>query len=181
MSKIEVDAIEPQSGTSLTLGASGDTITIPSGATLTNSGTATGFGKVLQVVTVSTTTSYTTTSSSYVAAAGMEVSITPSSATSKVLIFVNMNFEEGVAGSGAYATIYRNNTTNLEANGFVYHGSRSGASYKFSSQEPMHFLDTPNTTSATTYTVYFSRDTSGTATVNFNNARGVITAMEIGA
>jgi hypothetical protein len=50
MSKIEVDAIEPQSGTSLTLGASGDTITIPSGATLTNSGTATGFGKVLQVV-----------------------------------------------------------------------------------------------------------------------------------
>jgi hypothetical protein len=42
MSKIEVDAIEPQSGTSLTLGASGDTITIPSGATLTNSGTATG-------------------------------------------------------------------------------------------------------------------------------------------
>jgi hypothetical protein len=44
MSKIEVDAIEPQSGTSLTLGASGDTITIPSGATITNSGTATGFG-----------------------------------------------------------------------------------------------------------------------------------------
>jgi uncharacterized protein (AIM24 family) len=35
MSKIEVDAIEPQSGTSLTLGASGDTITIPSGATTT--------------------------------------------------------------------------------------------------------------------------------------------------
>jgi hypothetical protein len=35
MSKIEVDAIEPQSGTTLTLGASGDTITIPSGATLT--------------------------------------------------------------------------------------------------------------------------------------------------
>jgi hypothetical protein len=34
MSKIEVDTVEPQSGTSLTLGASGDTITIPSGATL---------------------------------------------------------------------------------------------------------------------------------------------------
>jgi len=33
MSKLEVDAIEPQSGTTLTLGASGDTITIPSGAT----------------------------------------------------------------------------------------------------------------------------------------------------
>ena len=44
MSKIEVDTIEPQSGTTLTIGASGDTITIPSGATITNSGTATGFG-----------------------------------------------------------------------------------------------------------------------------------------
>ena len=43
MSKIEVDTVEPQSGTSLTLGASGDTITIPSGATITNNGTATGF------------------------------------------------------------------------------------------------------------------------------------------
>jgi len=33
MSKIEVDAIEPQSGTSLTIGASGDTVTVPSGVT----------------------------------------------------------------------------------------------------------------------------------------------------
>ena len=52
MSKIEVDAIEPQSGTALTIGASGDTATVPSGATLTiasgatinNQGTATNFG-----------------------------------------------------------------------------------------------------------------------------------------
>jgi hypothetical protein len=36
MSKLEVDAIEPQSGTTLTIGASGDTITIPSGATLSS-------------------------------------------------------------------------------------------------------------------------------------------------
>jgi hypothetical protein len=62
---IEVDTIEPQSGTSLTLGASGDTITIPSGATITNSGTATGFGKVLQVVTA-TDTQRDTTSVSFV-------------------------------------------------------------------------------------------------------------------
>jgi hypothetical protein len=32
MSKIEVDAIEPQSGTTLTIGASGDIITIPAGS-----------------------------------------------------------------------------------------------------------------------------------------------------
>ena len=37
MSKIEVNAVEPQCGTTLTLGASGDTVTIPSGATLSAS------------------------------------------------------------------------------------------------------------------------------------------------
>ena len=59
MSKIEVDAIEPQSGTSLTLGASGDTLTIPSGATLVNNGTATGFASIAwqsSIVTASTLT-----------------------------------------------------------------------------------------------------------------------------
>jgi len=48
MSKIEVDAIEPQSGTDLTIGASGDTITVPAGATLVNNGTASGFGDNLE-------------------------------------------------------------------------------------------------------------------------------------
>jgi hypothetical protein len=35
MSKLEVDAIEPQSGTTLTIGASGDTVDFPSGVSLT--------------------------------------------------------------------------------------------------------------------------------------------------
>jgi hypothetical protein len=34
-----------ESGNTITIGASGDTITIPAGATITNSGTATGFGE----------------------------------------------------------------------------------------------------------------------------------------
>ena len=46
MSKIEVDQVDPQSGTTLTLGTSGDTITIPSGVTITNNGTATGFAGI---------------------------------------------------------------------------------------------------------------------------------------
>ena len=45
MSTLETNLIQPSTGTSLTLGASGDTITIPSGATIANSGTATGFGE----------------------------------------------------------------------------------------------------------------------------------------
>ena len=45
MSKIEVNAIEPQCGTDLTVGASGDTITFPSGTTVVNNGSQTGFGR----------------------------------------------------------------------------------------------------------------------------------------
>ena len=45
MATLFVDKIDPQSGTSLEIGSSGDTITIPSGAAITNSGTATGFGQ----------------------------------------------------------------------------------------------------------------------------------------
>ena len=44
-SEIKADKWSPASGTSATLGDSGDTFTIPSGATITNSGTATGFGE----------------------------------------------------------------------------------------------------------------------------------------
>ena len=58
MSKINVNAWEPETGTALTMGASGDTVTVPSGATLavasgatiTNSGTATGFAAGLNSV-----------------------------------------------------------------------------------------------------------------------------------
>ena len=45
MSKIEVNAIEPQCGTTLTVGASGDTITFPTGTTIVNNGSQTGFGR----------------------------------------------------------------------------------------------------------------------------------------
>jgi len=64
MSKIEVNAIEPQSGTTLTLGASGDTITIPSGATINNQGSAVNFGPTGAVSwnTTKVTTGFTATS-----------------------------------------------------------------------------------------------------------------------
>lgn len=42
MSKIFVDQVDPKTGTSLTLGTSGDTVNIPSGVTLANAGTMTG-------------------------------------------------------------------------------------------------------------------------------------------
>ena len=44
MSKLFVDQVDPKTATTLTLGTSGDTVSIPSGVTLANAGTATGFG-----------------------------------------------------------------------------------------------------------------------------------------
>jgi hypothetical protein len=46
MSEVKVNKVSPRSGTGLQLGDSGDTITIPAGATLANSGTATGFAAI---------------------------------------------------------------------------------------------------------------------------------------
>ena len=44
MSEVKVNKISPRSGTTVTLGDSGDTFTIPSGATINNQGTAVNFG-----------------------------------------------------------------------------------------------------------------------------------------
>ena len=48
MSTLEVNKITPSTGTTITLGDSGDTFTLPSGVTLTNNGTASGFGGITE-------------------------------------------------------------------------------------------------------------------------------------
>ena len=59
MSEIKVNKISPRLGTDVTLGDSGDTFTIPSGATIANSGTATGFGDNLEWQSVETGATFT--------------------------------------------------------------------------------------------------------------------------
>ena len=54
MSEVKVNKVSPRSGTGLQLGDSGDTITIPSGATINNNGTQTGFGRTGAVDWVTT-------------------------------------------------------------------------------------------------------------------------------
>jgi hypothetical protein len=44
MSELKVNKISPRSGTDVALGDSGDTFTVPAGASIVNNGTATGFG-----------------------------------------------------------------------------------------------------------------------------------------
>ena len=64
MSKLETNQVDPATGTTLTLGTSGDTISIPSGVTIANSGTATGFGGANTPIVVATRTGSTQSISS---------------------------------------------------------------------------------------------------------------------
>ena len=59
MSTLEVNSIQPlSSGTTVTLGASGKTFNIPSGCTISNNGTATGFGAIIQYKTAKNNTQF---------------------------------------------------------------------------------------------------------------------------
>ena len=59
MSEVKVNKISPRSGTGVQLGDSGDTITIPSGATLANAGTATGFASIAWQSSIVTAATHT--------------------------------------------------------------------------------------------------------------------------
>ena len=59
MSEVKVNKVSPRSGTGLQLGDSGDTITIPSGATIDNQGTATGFAGIAWQSTIVTGATHT--------------------------------------------------------------------------------------------------------------------------
>lgn len=133
-------------------------------------------GSVLQVVSATDSTARTTTSTSFVTASNtMSVSITPSSTSNKIFVMATGGLY--LSGSGyAEATIYRD-ATNL--------GSSTGMSNSYDSSDQavglsLSYLDSPNTTSATTYQVYFRRPgASHTAYLNVNGVKGSITAYEI--
>jgi hypothetical protein len=138
-----------------------------------------GGGKVLQVVTATDDTARSTTSTSFVTASNtLSVSITPSSTSSKVLILVSSSGKCNGNSSGFF-TIYRDGTTNLgeASNGFI---RTTDGNVDVSVGLGINYLDSPSTTSATTYQVYM-RASANTVFLQSNTCRGVITAMEIGA
>ena len=139
-------------------------------------------GSVLQVVSATTIASIATSSTSFVTT-GFSVSITPSSSSNKILLFVNGGGgHTGGAGVSLWATIYRNNATNLGDASYglerIYCGT-SGTN--IITPHSMSILDSPATTSSITYTCYF-RSSSGTVDFSLSD-RGVIsfTAQEISA
>ena len=87
MSTLNVDKVDPSTGTALEIGSSGDTITIPSGATIVNSGTATGFGggKLVKYGTATYASQTEITSTSYVTT-GLECTFVPTSGSNIIWV-----------------------------------------------------------------------------------------------
>ena len=115
-------------------------------------------GNVLQVVQTVKTNKFTTTSSSAVDITGLSVAITPTSASSKILILTNINYG---GETNVYGALYvLRNSTNVVV-GTYPTGNQIAAtfgvgapsdSYKIASASHI-YLDSPNTTSAITYKV----------------------------
>jgi hypothetical protein len=141
--------------------------------------------RVLQVVQGTYSTATSTTSTSFVTT-GLSASITPSSSTNKILVLMSMG-DVGAQNSGggvnaAGFTLYKNGsnlTSNLGSQISYNSISSSGLTIGgFSST----YLDSPATTSSTTYAVFFkSAGASSTMTVFRDNTLGIITLMEIAA
>ncbi len=113
MSEVKVNKISPRSGTTVTLGDSGDTFTIPSGATINNQGTATNFGAT-GAVSWSTTVK-TNSDSGFTATAGEGYFLNTTAGT------ISVNLPAGSAGAVVgikdYAGTFDTNAVTLVRNG----------------------------------------------------------------
>lgn len=112
-------------------------------------------GEVLQVVSNFSASQISTTSTSFVTT-GFSASITPSSASSKVLVLVSAMIYSNTSTAEPQIALYRGGSslgifTDLFSNGGAIIG---GASFMY--------IDSPATTSSTTYTLYFKQGNTGT-------------------
>jgi hypothetical protein len=146
-------------------------------------------GKVLQVVQATNSTQVNVTSTTYTDT-GLSLSITPTSATSKILVFINQSAEitRSAAGAANAVKILRGATdVFVQAGGGyeTYAIETSGSSVYGTTIIPMCYLDSPATTSATTYKTQGKVTTaSSSASIKFQpGSTGIstITLMEIGA
>jgi hypothetical protein len=170
----------------LTVGANNTVLTA-------DSSTATGLkwaaiaagGKVLQVVQDVTTTEESTTSTSYVDSA-LSISITPSAATSKILVIVNaaIAFSRSNAIEGGMVFNLVRTSTQLGEKKMALEVDTSATENRIvpKMDGSIIYLDSPNTTSATTYKVQFKTEfASSNAYVAPNSGLSSITLIEIGA
>ena len=171
MSVLEVNKLTPlASNGTITLGDSGDTFSIPSGVTLSNAGTATGFGKIGQVVqTYIDSVGFETNSSTPVQLTGVTANITPSSTSSKILVIAKV-----MAGAAVDYKMFfqlRNGTTLIGNSASA--GNREisiGMSLNVQVNMPMthnfQYLHSPSSTDQQTYNVYGHAESNGTLRLN---------------
>ena len=134
-------------------------------------------GRILQVVMGTTVTRATITSATFTNS-NLSVTITPASASNSILLYVTESiYVEAAAGAG-YMDIARG-TTNLsgQSNGFVSCSSNTDKFFPAA----IVYLDSPNTTSATTYTLRGRRSSASGSVLLGDNNKGVIIAMEVAA
>jgi hypothetical protein len=145
-------------------------------------------GKVLQVVYGSTSTYTTTTSTSYVDT-NLSASITPTSATSKVLVLVTQQGcgrDTTTAGEYLRFKLLRGASDALLITDIFAHNASAGTFVNNGLTMAANYLDSPATTSATTYKTQF-RSGGGTQVVVQNyyaasaNTTSTIILLEIGA
>jgi hypothetical protein len=148
------------------------------GLTFNNATTQASAGVVLQVVNASYGTATNSSTNTFVDT-GLTATITPKFSNSKVLVIVNQN---GVAkqNGNTFASIQ------LLRNSSVLQTMAVGAGYNNSTSPntigsvSSCYLDSPATTSATTYkTQFMSYSNISSATVQENNCVSTITLMEI--
>lgn len=177
--------------TNVGVGSNGQVLTADSGETAGVAwADAAGGGKVLQVVSATATAHFSTTSTSYVDWTGMSVSITPSSATSKILVIANFYGGMNASLSVGRLKLVRDSTDLGIGTG----GSSANMNHLFTSSSDdritnpgaVTYLDSPSSTSALTYKLQVSVS-GNTLYLNrwgLNADQGcssTITVMEIGA
>ena len=135
-----------------------------------------GTGAVLQVVSATDASSLTSSSGTFVDT-GLTASITPSSASNKVLVLVAMGVFGADVASSAGATIKLvRGATDLISHGSL--GAHPTITYIYTAGTSFAYLDSPSTTSSTTYKTQFRSD-SGTTFVVDNASTASIVLMEI--
>ena len=179
MGTLKTTNIQSISGSgTVTLGTSGETFTVPSGVTVNmSSATQTGVGKVLQVQSFTVNTAETTNNNTFTATALLKA-ITPSSTSNKILVFASGIIQSSGSATNSVVTLYRDSTNLGSASSGMasQYGSGGGGSCNFG----MNYLDSPSTTSSTTYRVYFKANSGAHNQVIFtDNSVGSLTLMEI--
>jgi hypothetical protein len=169
------------------VGTNGQTLVADStAATGLKWATAGGGGKVLQVVQATYSTS-TTISSTSLTDSGLSASITPTSATSKVLVLVTQNIEANSTSANTgwvKAAILRGATSVFATGANAGIVATTGATgLQINWYFGINYLDSPATTSATIYKTQYAAEGINSAKIipQANSTPSSIILMEIGA